>query len=288
MNNIETAIKRITEMEAIMDKALRIMDNEDADPHEFMRFQREIRRLEKYYHSQDWKDDFALDEEGLLPKDLKRGVLSEDGIYDVLDRNKELLLDIKIDNMEDLEPGKRLAVFFPGIGYHNDKPLLYYSRKLAREAGCDIIDISYDFPFRAKEIKGDKDKMADAFELAAQQADEKLSTVNFDEYEKVLFIGKSIGTTVAAYYDKRHNVGAEHIVLTPVPQTFDYLKPASGIVFHGNADPWCENPLVTEKCEELDMELHIVEGANHSLETGSALADIRNLEDIMGSIAKWT
>ena len=28
-----------------------------------------------------------------------------------------------------------IAVFFPGIGYHCDKPLLYFSRGLAREAG---------------------------------------------------------------------------------------------------------------------------------------------------------
>ena len=37
------------------------------------------------------KDDFALDEEGLLPNNLKRGVLSEDGIYDALEWNKELM-----------------------------------------------------------------------------------------------------------------------------------------------------------------------------------------------------
>lgn len=29
--------------------------------------------------------------------------------------------------------GRRLAVVFPGIGYHADKPLLYYSRKLAAQ-----------------------------------------------------------------------------------------------------------------------------------------------------------
>ena len=31
--------------------------------------------------------------------------------------------------------GRRLAVVFPGIGYHADKPLLYYSRKLAAQQG---------------------------------------------------------------------------------------------------------------------------------------------------------
>lgn len=29
----------------------------------------------------------------------------------------------------------QLAVLFPGIGYHIDKPLLYYSAKLARARG---------------------------------------------------------------------------------------------------------------------------------------------------------
>nr|WP_330363538.1 DUF4298 domain-containing protein [Butyrivibrio sp. LC3010] len=41
--------------------------------------------------SQQWKDDFAMDEEGKFPKRLKKGVLSEDGIYNMLERNKELM-----------------------------------------------------------------------------------------------------------------------------------------------------------------------------------------------------
>ena len=54
-------------------------------------YQTEIGRLSEYYEDPDWKADFALDEEGALPVDLKRGVLSEDGIYDALERNRELL-----------------------------------------------------------------------------------------------------------------------------------------------------------------------------------------------------
>jgi hypothetical protein len=41
-------------------------------------------KLSEYYGSAAWKRDFAADEAGLLPKDLKRGVLSEDGIYNML------------------------------------------------------------------------------------------------------------------------------------------------------------------------------------------------------------
>ena len=49
-----------------------------------------IDELEAYYTSDVWKQDFADDEAGLLPKDLKRGVLSEDGIYNLLEESKEL------------------------------------------------------------------------------------------------------------------------------------------------------------------------------------------------------
>ena len=41
----------------------------------------------------------------------------------------------------------KLAIYFPGIGYHCDKPLLYYSRSLARELGyqeCRNISYTYE------------------------------------------------------------------------------------------------------------------------------------------------
>ena len=95
MDKVENAIKRITEMESILDEALRRMDNAEEALQGLLEYQTEIKKLDEYYSSQDWKDDFALDEEGLLPKDLKCGVLSEDGIYDALERNKELMERIR-------------------------------------------------------------------------------------------------------------------------------------------------------------------------------------------------
>ncbi len=86
----ETII-RVSDMEEILDKAREIMDKAREDQEEFLRFQPRIKRLAAYYESRFWKDDFALDEAGALPKELKRGVLSEDGIYNALELNKELL-----------------------------------------------------------------------------------------------------------------------------------------------------------------------------------------------------
>ena len=39
-----------------------------------------VRLLDEYYTSGEWQEDYEADEEGLLPADLKRGVLSQDGL----------------------------------------------------------------------------------------------------------------------------------------------------------------------------------------------------------------
>ncbi len=71
--SIQEQIRRITYFENVMKKA----DNGSPEL---------LRQLSDYYGSAAWKRDFAADEAGLLPKELKRGVLSEDGIYDLLEK----------------------------------------------------------------------------------------------------------------------------------------------------------------------------------------------------------
>lgn len=55
-----------------------------------------LKELSEYYGSKEWKQDLADDEAGHLPKELKRGVLSEDGIWNLLSYNKELVERLRI------------------------------------------------------------------------------------------------------------------------------------------------------------------------------------------------
>ena len=87
----KSAAQRITEMETILDTANGKLDALENAITDLQGYQEEIRKLEAYYTGPDWKKDFARDEAGRLPADLKRGVLSEDGIFDLLERNRELL-----------------------------------------------------------------------------------------------------------------------------------------------------------------------------------------------------
>ena len=79
-------IERIKKYESYMDEAtLLIRTDRNSDRLKYL-----ISELEAYYESVKWRKDFENDEAGLLPKNLKRGVLSEDGINDLLDEYKEV------------------------------------------------------------------------------------------------------------------------------------------------------------------------------------------------------
>ena len=75
-------IERIKWMEQRFNNALAAIKNGTVDSQKAIKD--DIAELNKYYSSELWKQDFAADEAGILPPDLKRGVLSEDGIWNLL------------------------------------------------------------------------------------------------------------------------------------------------------------------------------------------------------------
>lgn len=77
-------ISRIQTMEDKFNKALRAAAALDAALEQFRAISSDMEELIAYYESDLWREDFNADEEGKLPADLKRGVLSEDGIYNLL------------------------------------------------------------------------------------------------------------------------------------------------------------------------------------------------------------
>ena len=79
------AIRRVCRMEEIFDRAQKLMEAYENDPSVFTELQYVISILEDYYRSPQWKEDFEADERGEFPAGMKRGVLSEDGIYDLLE-----------------------------------------------------------------------------------------------------------------------------------------------------------------------------------------------------------
>ena len=77
-------IERIQHFEMLLDRIAPVLENLEEALDAFEGIQEDVKELAAYYEDDDWREDFEADEAGKLPADLKRGVLSEDGIYDVL------------------------------------------------------------------------------------------------------------------------------------------------------------------------------------------------------------
>ena len=81
-------IERIKWMEQRFNNAMATIKDGSADS--LKAIKEDVAELSKYYGSELWKLDFAADEAGKLPPDLKRGVLSEDGIWNLLSDYREI------------------------------------------------------------------------------------------------------------------------------------------------------------------------------------------------------
>ena len=83
-------IERIQHFEMLLDRVAPVLGNLEEALDAFDDIQADVQELSAYYEGESWREDFEADEAGRLPRDLKRGVLSEDGIYDVLSAHYSL------------------------------------------------------------------------------------------------------------------------------------------------------------------------------------------------------
>lgn len=82
----QQAAERITQMERIFDTLREALEKNPAALGEDASLGEALEVLTRYYEGGLWLRDYELDEKGLLPESLKRGILSQDGLYDFLDR----------------------------------------------------------------------------------------------------------------------------------------------------------------------------------------------------------
>lgn len=88
--NNKEQLQRIRLMERHLNRAASALKRLSSALDKYDEAKEDIVALASYYASDDWKQDFADDEAGRLPKNLKRGVLSEDGIWNLLEAHREL------------------------------------------------------------------------------------------------------------------------------------------------------------------------------------------------------
>ena len=85
-------IERIEKMERYLDESAEAVRALSEALEHYEAIRTSLKKLSDYYGSTLWMKDYEADEAGKLPKDLKRGVLAEDTVYDLLTDHHALML----------------------------------------------------------------------------------------------------------------------------------------------------------------------------------------------------
>ncbi len=107
--------------------------------------QKKLQILADYQESGQWLKDYEADERGALPPDVKRGVLSQDGLYNLLCEAEEYIKERKENNMHFYytRHGQTVWNVENKICGATDSPLTDKGRAQAKELGEKILAEGY-------------------------------------------------------------------------------------------------------------------------------------------------
>ncbi len=165
--------------------------------------------------------------------------------------------------------GKSIVFAFPG-GRGTEIPLLYFGAKHYEDKGYEKVFIAHPSD------GGD-------FEALYENAKEVLKSYDFEEYEDVVFVAKSIGTVVACKVKEELQVDAALVLFTPLKDALPYIKSDNRIVLvaTGERDRHLESERLREHCENEKVPYYIEPNIGHRMEVKNDMA--RNLQ-VIGNV----
>lgn len=169
---------------------------------------------------------------------------------------------------------KKLVVIFPGVGYGFKHPLLYYADLLYEEKGYERKYMSYQDICMDEKLTLEE-KMAKVREFVFEQA----KGIDFNEYEEVVFLSKSIGTAEAGALAEKFGIKVTQIFLTPIERAIPYIKAGSNVVIGTRDEAYS---VCKKHCEIYNINALYIEDGDHSLEVqGEMYINIDILKQVM-------
>ncbi len=176
---------------------------------------------------------------------------------------------------------KKTAVVFPGVGYTKDRPLLYYSGKLAVKYGYELRSVDFSGIDWSKEKLKDRDFLARTLDVCLDITCRSLADIGDLSDNGTVFISKSIGTVVSTAYARKMGLGVRQLCFSPLEMIEDHVECGGAVLFCGDADPYAEYAALARIARDKKLEMHRIAGGNHSLETGDIFTDIDNMRTMM-------
>ncbi len=94
-NEDVSRVQRISEMEKLYREGREAIDRLLYAIERYTEAEDKIKKLEEYYTGKLWLSDYDADSKGLLPRDMKRGILAQDTVYDLLTDRERLMAVMK-------------------------------------------------------------------------------------------------------------------------------------------------------------------------------------------------
>jgi len=176
-----------------------------------------------------------------------------------------------------------LVIILPGQNYTNEKPLMYYSYKIALEAGLDILCVDYGFQILHKDFNIETE-----FDILVGEVEQIAKECLSANYKKIIFIGKSLGTIIKNRLSKIFiDFEQLHVYLTPVDKTFEHMVNYPCLVITGADDKKINSLNMSLIDNSTNIELIKIDGGNHRLECLDALKSIEMLNIAMEGLKNF-
>ena len=154
---------------------------------------------------------------------------------------------------------KKLAVFFPGRRYGVDCPLLYYAESICREKGYDTLLMHYS------EYRDKKDM------------------ITIEEN-----IRQTLSYVRGLIKEKRVKPGTiRHIFMTPLEQTFPYMRKENCIVISGELDHYLERKKLKKFCKKHEVLWYCFPDVGHSMEHEKIKDTLKTMKKIMKIVENY-
>lgn len=112
---------------------------------------------------------------------------------------------------------RKIVVSFPG-GRGSEIPLLYLGAKHFEDIGYEKVFINHP--------------MVEDFSLESlsENALKTLKNINWNEYEDIVFVAKSLGTLVACKVKEILQIQAILVLFTPLEDTLKYIRKENDVI----------------------------------------------------------
>ncbi len=185
---------------------------------------------------------------------------------------------VNIRNEYIIQDKDTLVVILPGGRYTTLAPLLYYSYNVSLQSGYDVLAIEYGFQRTDKDV----DFNENTYLHLTKEAQEAINKcLDNKEYKKILFIGKCLGTYIQTrLINKFSNYKQKHIFITPWEDCIDGIIKTNSMVIVGTNDVVFKKEHINKITNIENVELKIIEGANHDLEKEDYKESLKILTEV--------